>query len=304
MNYSIKIADIQSGEARQISGGYSYWHNPEFMDAIARMHNVTAFQLQVYKGEELFAILPLYERRKMGIKALVTPVGAYYQGISFAFENNAGKARILLDTTAVCSRVARFLGENYKRVKLQLNPENLDVRGFTWNGFKASPLYTFRCASTQVLNSLPDERKKFRNAQNLGMELVESFDPDAFLALQKRLDIRKNHNLGVSYHSMKVFFTHLHDAGLLKQFNVLWENEVVSANILLYDGGEVVYTLYKATSEEALKRGAASFHSLSLLQSLPKGSRIFDYCGANVQEVARFKAALGLDLCVFYQIKS
>ncbi|MCK9558308.1 MAG: hypothetical protein PHQ78_06840 [Candidatus Cloacimonetes bacterium] len=303
MSYVLKIVDMQSGEARQIAGGYSYWHNPRFMEAIARLHNVTALQLQVFKGEQLFAILPLYERRKMGMKALVTPIGAYYQGISFAHESSAGKARVLLDSSTVCFDIARFLAERYKRINFKLSPENDDVRGFTWNGFKATPLYTFRCQKGEILNALPDERRNFRIAKNLGMELVEAFDPDVFLALHKKLEIKKNHSFGLSYKAMRVFLIQLYDAGLLKQFNVLWEKKPVSANILLYDGADVVYTLFKATSEEALRKGTAAFDSLSIIQNLPEGSRFFDYCGANLHDVARFKAALGLHLCVFYQIK-
>ncbi|MDD3282767.1 MAG: hypothetical protein PHY41_04755 [Candidatus Cloacimonetes bacterium] len=303
MTYSIRIVDIRSYDAVQISATYGYWHNPIFMLAVAEMHKLIPLQLQVFKGEELFAVLPLYERSKMGVRALVSPVGAYYQGICFAFEENAGKARIVLDTVAVCTEISQFLTKRYKRIHIKLNPQNYDVRGFTWNGFKAFPLYTFRYHVGESLPSLADERKKYRTAQKHDMRMEERFDPDAFMRLQKDLDLRKKHELGISYSRLKEFFIRLYSEQLLKQFNIIWQNEVVSANILLYDGGDVAYTLFKATAEKALRKGAATFHSINLLEELPLGTKLFDYCGANVPEVARFKAAIGLDLCSFYQIK-
>jgi hypothetical protein len=303
MTYRIELHDVQAGEGRHIADSYAYWHKPEFMAAIADLHHVKGLQLQVYKGEELFALLPLFERSKMGIKAIVAPVGAYYQGISFAFEANVSAPRKLLDTTAVCGEIAGYLAARYRRVHFRLNPENTDVRGFSWNGFKASPLYTFRSSAAAELPSLPDERKKLRTAQNLGMSLEERFDSEVFIRLQKDLDQRKSHKLGISYSGLQSFVEKLFSAGLLKQFNVLWDGKPVSSNILLHDGGDVAYTLFQATAEDAMRKGAATFHSLSLLQHLPAGTRIFDYCGANVQEVARFKAALGLELVNFYQIR-
>lgn len=303
MTYSLKLIDVREGQTRRIGAQYGFWHNPAFMEAIATLHNVNPLQLQVFKGEELFSILPLYERSKMGIKGIVAPVGAYYQGFSFAYEDNVHPARKLLDTCAVCAETARFLAGRYRKLHMRLNPDNEDVRSFTWNGFKTAPLYTFRMRVVDEIQPLADERKKLRTAQKLGMVLEERFDSEVFIRLQSDLDQRKNHKLGVSYSALQSFLEKLFSVGLLKQFNVVWEDRRVSSNILLHDGGRVAYTLLQATAEDALKKGAATFHSLSLLKCLPAGSEMLDYCGANVQEVARFKAALGLELKHFYQIR-
>jgi len=41
---------------------------------------------------------------------------------------------------------------------------------------------------------------------------------------------------------------------------------------------------------------------VELSRHLPSTTKILDFCGANIREVARFKAALGLDLRVYYHI--
>ncbi|MCB5271960.1 MAG: hypothetical protein LHW56_08960 [Candidatus Cloacimonetes bacterium] len=302
MKYQIELLDIGSDGIRKLPSRYSFWHDPEFMAALADMHGVRALQLQVYKGEELLAILPLYERRKLGFKALVAPSGTYYQGISFAFEEGSNPSRVILDTTAICVKIAGFLAKKYKRINFRLNPDNTDVRGFTWAGYKAVPLYTFRQFIGSELCILADQRKNMRVAEELGMELLEDFNLDAFFNLQKDLEDRKQHHLGISHSRMRAFFTRMHEQGLLKQFNIYQGSEVVSSNILFTDNGEVAYTVNLATSPEAMRQGAAVYHSLALAEHLPENTKILDFCGANIKEVARFKAALGLDLQSFYHI--
>ncbi len=302
MRYQIELLEIDSGKAHKLPGRYSYWHDPVFMAALAELHSVCALQLQVFKGEELLAILPLYERRKLGLKALVAPSGTYYQGISFAFEENCHPSRVAIDSTAICGEIAEFLAERYKRINFRLNPDNADTRGFGWAGYKVKVLYTYRQFIGSELCILADERKKMRQAESLDLELMEDFNLDAFFRLQKDLEARKQHHLGIPHSKLKQFFTRLYDQGLLKQFNIYQDSEVVSSNILYTDGGEVAYTVNLATAPEAMRDGAAIYHSLALADHLPKETRILDFCGANIKEVARFKAALGLDLQSFYHI--
>jgi hypothetical protein len=302
MRYQIELLDISSDGFRKLPGRYSFWHDPGFMAALADLHSVRPLQLQVHKGEELLAILPLYERRKMGLKALVAPSGTYYQGINFAFEKDSNPSRITIQTTEICADIASFLAKQYKWINFRLNPDNRDVRGFGWAGYKVAPLYTFRQFIGTELCILPDERKKMRQAEKQGMALVEEFNLDAFLSLQKDLEDRKQHRLGIPHAKLKDFFTRLYELGLLKQFNIYQDSQVVSSNILYYDEGEVAYTVNLATASEAMRQGAAVYHSLALAGHLPENIKILDFCGANIKEVARFKAALGLDLQSFYCI--
>ena len=303
MKYRLQLVDSQSSLARSLPDSYGFWHNPRFMTAVARLHKTDALQLQVFKGEELLAIMPVYERKKLGLKALVSPTGSYYQGISFAFEHNTQPARRLLDTIAICSDIAEFLASRYRWITVKLHPENPDVRAFSWAGYQAKPLYTFRQRLGSELKLLPDERKKWRMAKAQGFELREGFDIQSFIRLQRDLETRKNYNKGVSYSALADYYHELFEQGLLKQFNIYHENRIVSANILLTDGGELAYTIIMATTPEAMKQGAATMHSVELSQHLPQNTRILDFCGANIREVARFKAALGLDLHGYYQLK-
>jgi hypothetical protein len=293
--------DFEPG-SRRSGEAYDLWYNPHFMDAIAGLHDIKPLLLRVYKGEELVALLPLYERKKLSLKALICPVGAYYHGLHTFYPAGASPNRMLLDTHAISEGVALYLSKHYGRVHFKLTPRNADVRSFTRNKYHATPMYTFTYPTSATLHMLPDEKKKLRIAEKNGMQIEEKFDPDTFMKLQQSLNSRKNRSLGTDLTDLGKFFERLHDHGLLTQINVLHESRVVSSNILYYDCGEIAYTVFMASEASAMQLGVSTFHNVKLLSAMPEACRLLDYCGANVPEVARFKAALGLNLQVFYHV--
>lgn len=302
MKYRVLFCDIKAEEGQTLPSRYSLWHDPFFMRTVADMHGILPYQIQVYKSEELVGIMPVYERRRMGVKALVAPVGTYYQGLSTFFLPQTSSPRVLLDTITICERIAGFLTDNYRRVNIRLNPGNTDVRGFTWNGLKARPLYTFSQYRGEEPFVLPEERRYLRKAENAGLILKEGYDLDSFLRLQEDLDKRKGHNLGIGYDTLGSYIDALHGKGMIKQFNVYHEDRIILAAILLWGGNEIIYTLYIAGDEASLPLGASALQNRMTLSLLPEEITISDFCGANIRDVARFKGAMGLSLSVFYQL--
>ncbi|HNQ43270.1 MAG TPA: hypothetical protein PKI59_02525 [Candidatus Cloacimonadota bacterium] len=306
MTFQLQQLSLNDSNSDKVSLGSGYpdslWHNPALMQAVADLHGLEAYQLICRKGNEVVAVLPLYEKKFLSYRTLVKPVTTYYQGISFRFEQESPPSRRLLDVLAITTEMAKYLDARYKKIQITLSPENPDVRGFLWNKLQARPLYTFRQDLSEPLAPLRDEREKLKKAAQEGYSLAEEFVPKRFFELQKALDGKKSRSLGVSYKGLSGFIKTLHSAGLLQQFNLYQGNTIVSSNILLHDGGEVAYSILRATDAEALKKGASSYHSMCLIRTMSKSCKILDFCGANTPDVARFKAALGMKLTVFYQI--
>lgn len=302
MKYSLNWCNIYDNEGLSLPTKHCVWHEPSFMRSVAAMHQIVPYQLQVCKGEELIAILPLYEKRKFGLKALIAPVGTYYQGISIYHPPQTSGPRMLLDSLAITERIAKSITKKYHRVNIRLSPDNSDVRGFTWNSFKAKPLYTFSLNNEGEQYIMPEERRYLRRAEKNGMSFEEGYDPDLFMELQSKLDKRKGHTMGVSYPLLRRYFDSLNGGGLLRQYNSFFEGKAVSSSISLTNGKEIIYTLYWATELKFMNQGAAAFHCQKSFEELPDGIHTMDMCGANIQDVARFKAALGMQLGIFFEI--
>lgn len=281
------------------------WVQPGFLQAVSDLHGVEALHLVCRKGEQSVALMPVYERRDLGMRRQICPLSSYYQGVWFFWQDSRQSNRDLLDELKICAEIALFLKKRYLRCHFKLAPHNRDVRGFTWNRLRAIPLYTFVHELSQPLALLADERKNLKEAQAEGYIFTEDFRQDDFIGLMKILHQRKIQSFGLDYSSFGRWIKTLHEQGLLTQFNLLRGSSVISSNLLL--GGSADQTCYSimiSTLPEEMKKGASSLHYLKLTEALASRYAQLDCCGANVPDVARFKAALGLQLRPFYLIRS
>lgn len=280
------------------------WIDPRFLEAVAELHQLEASLLLCYKGDQLVAAMPLYERKKLGIRRLVCPMSAYYHGLWFFWQKGRNENRNLLDELRISTEVARFLKSRYRKLQLNLAPHNLDVRGFTWEGLKAVPFYTFTHELSQPLQLFKDERKKLRHAQKEDYWLQEKFRPELFSKMIQDLYARKQKSLGVSLSAFVAWMEKLHGWGLLTQFNLMEADNAVSTNLVL--GGEndrQGYSIMRSTIPEKMKTGASVIHTQLMVDLLKDRFSSIDFCGANYPDVARFKAALGLKLELFFRIR-
>lgn len=268
------------------------------------LQQTESYQLLCHKGKELVAAMPLYEKKSLGIRRLIIPMSAYYQGLWFFWPSGRKENRILLDELKISERVAAFLRNRYKRIHLNLSIHNYDVRGFDWAGFKARPLYTFIQDLSHPFAPLKDEREKIRRASKQDMTLEKDFQPEQFIWMLKELYRRKNKRLGVSWERFGIWMERLHAKELLHQYNLRRGDEIISSNLMLASAtDDTAYSIMRCTTDVGLKQGASTLHSGLLVEKLKGSFRFVDFCGANYPEVARFKAALGFDLRVFFQLK-
>lgn len=297
MAYSVSLSP-PSDRGKQLN----LWSKPGFMEAVAELQGLNPQHLCCYKGQELVALLPVYEKKILGSSSLVSPVGSYYQGINLWLGENSLPARKLLDTLQIFDTVGKFCKAKYRKVRINLTPETYDIRGFVFSGLKAKPLYTFTAVPGVELQPLPDERQKIRLARSRGYIASCNYSHQDFIVLFRAMNSKKNREFKSGYAAFSRFLDALSVLGIMEQFNLLHDGEIVSSNILLLDANKA-YTIFRATEPEALKNGASGLHSILLLEYLHgKGVSELDFCGANVLEVARFKAALGLNLKAFFHI--
>ena len=299
MSYTVTIAPVQQLDREQ-----SLWSRPDFMQAAASLQSLEAWHLLCHKGNQLVACLPVYEKKLLSYRLLQSAIGSYYHGLDIWLEDNSLPARRSLDTLQIVSAIAQFIGNRYKKIAFNLSPDTMDVRGFSWNHLKAYPRYTFTHNCSLSLQPLPDERKKISLAAKQNYRFCEEFRPAEFMALFAEMNGRKNRHLGFTGKNLLLFLESLHSFGIMQQFNLYQEERIVSSNIMLQGSKEKAFTVFRATDPEALKTGASGLHTLKLIESFAGKPVELDFCGANIPEIARFKAALGLELKVFYQIHS
>lgn len=278
------------------------WTNPLFMTEAAKVYDLEPKLLLAYKGEFLAAALPIYEKRRIGSVSLVINPSSYYQELQIWHQEETPAPRRLLDELQITSAMALYLKEHYRNIAFNLTPGHVDVRGFTWNGLKALPFYTFTHQLDQELSPIRDEREKLRRAEARGYQWHRGLDVEAFLTLNEALEQRKNRAIVLHPKRMRGYIENLHAAGLLRQYNVSRDGVIKSSNLLLTDGGEESFTILRASDRSEMRYGVSAWHTQQLVNDLKAQHCMLDLCGGNTPDVARFKAALGLQLKVFYRI--
>lgn len=299
MSYTFELIPPQDHGARC---ALSLWADPLFMRSIQSLHDLEVYHLVVGKGNETAAIFPVYERSALGIRHLVCPVMAYYQPLLFLHDPGVSPARRLLDEMAVISGISETLTKRYRKIEFNLSPDTKDVRGFCWSGLKASPLYTFTYPTGEELRPIRDESEKLKKAVKRGYDFREGSYPDEFIELLKGLYQRKSHKLGLSYERLGRFIRDLDQNGLLIQESLFREGRMVSSDIIYAGGGKTAFAVMRATEQEEMAFGVSNLHTQEMLRNLGGRYDEVDFCGANIRDVARFKAALGLHLGLFFRI--
>ena len=279
------------------------WCRAALMNAAAGINNLQAKLLNVYKANDLLAQMPIYEQKQLGFLRLLPALGSYYQGLHFYHPQDKSAQRKALDELRISSEVAIFLKSRYKKFSITLLPSNYDMRGFLWNGLKVQALYTYIHDYSSEIQPLSDKRKKLRRANKEGYSFEQSSDIPSFLELSQDMYTRKNHHPFKNLDSLKKYIYALEKAGLLKQYNVLKEGKIVSSNILLQAQEKVAYSILRGSVKEEMDRGVSLWHTQMLIKSMQSSCGTLDFCGANTPDVARFKAAMGLQLKLFFRLR-
>ncbi len=281
------------------------WCRAALMNAAAGINNLQAKLLNVYKANDLLAQMPIYEQKQLGFLRLLPALGSYYQGLHFYHPQDKSAQRKALDELRISSEVAIFLKSRYKKFSITLLPSNYDMRGFLWNGLKVQALYTYIHDYSSEIQPLSDERKKLRRANKEGYSFEQSSDIPSFLELSQDMYTRKNHKPFKDINGQKTYLQELDKAGLSKQFNVLRGSKIVSSNILLQAKDQTpAYSILRASVKEEMDRGVSLWHNKMLIEAMSSRCTELDFCGANTPDVARFKAAMGLQLRLFFRIST
>lgn len=279
------------------------WLNPLWMEAVATVHNIDYTWLVCWEHDNLMALMPIYIKRKLMQNKAYNPVLAYYSPIMYSLPETGFPNRDLLRRHEINIAIARFLKKTFTSVSLNLHPEVLDMRGFTWNGLSAGPLYTFVHQTDREPLLFAEERNKHRVAQRQGYRLEQRFDPELFCDMLYDLYDLKNHDFGIKRDSLITFLNTVSEHGLIRQYNLVSDSGTVSSDIILCDQTDTCYALLRGTTEQARKLGASVMQNLESARAVASEYKVLDFLGANIAGPARFKAAFGYELKLFFRIQ-
>jgi hypothetical protein len=278
------------------------WYNPVWMNALAKLHKIAPRVLICFKNDNPIAFLPLYEKRFVTLKKAYNPLLVYYSPLFFNLpERKKSNRNLLLEYEAV-KCMADFLNATYKRVVLNLNPRQEDIRGFRDAGFKLLPQYTFIQDLTTDAEFFLGEEARLRKARTEGYNFSRKAKPEEHLELVYKMYQRKQHPFLSDRAALLKLIAELLEKGLVEQYNVWKDDLIVSSMLIIAAPGNTAYGWMTASNPQEMKKGASLFMFSELFKALAEQYVKFDMCGANSRGPSRLKAALGADLELFFQV--
>ncbi len=274
----------------------------DFAEAVAGVSNVTIRLAVVFDGDTPVCGFPLYESRRWGqARAAVPPFVPYTPLMGMlpsAAERHARRTTLerLLEATV----------DRYGEVALHLQPDIDDVRSWTWQGWRLSPLYTYVAGLQHPGGPLgawsKNNRREFRNHRER-FELGESVvDPANLAQLVKNSYARHARELPRDLDRLRAAIQLLVDRGRLRIAGARdkeTEEVVAGCGVLCFEDRAAYWLAGSVPGPGMTVVIGALFEKLA-----KEGFETIDFVGANTPSIAEFKRKLGSELRLYFRAEA
>jgi hypothetical protein len=282
------------------------YSQPDFLSAFARAYQVESYYLTVWQEDECVACMPVFERKLLGLRSIMSPQLYYYHFISFQLQEGMHPNRIQQRKLEILEALSDYIQKHYQKLSFNLCPGIRDVRGFTWTKMKATPLYTYLVPLKTIDSSCfyKNERNSIHKAVRDGVHIEEKVSINEFIRLMKLTNQRQKRDLAISEERHVKLLEELFSIKDLRQFNAMIGETVIATFLILQDHVmDTVYAWQHYTDPAYFNTGVSPFFMDSLFNLLKNEFTTFDFCGANHPAISRYKAAFGANLELFFRIQ-
>jgi len=275
-----------------------------WLEAAAEALGGTPVRFGCCRGGDLVGGCGLLRIQKMGLKKATTPALTPYSGFLSAPSSTRRAAQEEGRRTAVAAQLTERLEGDFHYVLLRHPPMLHDVRPFGWRDWSVDVRYTYLVSLQDVeatwSNFEHSIRKQINKAEKQGIKITESEDIGLFLGLQERSFARQKIAPPLALDRMRTFYERLRARDRCRLF-VAEDGfgHPLSARIVV-PGFDTAYDWVAGADPDYYATGATPLLVWTIMKELSKTHSYFDFSGANLPSVARFKRGFGGELRSFY----
>lgn len=285
----------------------SVWSDPALLEIFQFVSDCYLEFICIKKKEQMVASLPVFYKKKLFLKYTLNPDQYFYYQISYYYEKKRRAHENELIELNILSAIAEAMKSRYSYLKLKLSFSNYDMRAFNWEKINAHPLYSI-ISELQIPNFQANysynQTQHIKKASELDLQVSQQIDIEAVFELQKITYDKKSVDYSARFNNIKKLAELLYKAGKLEIFGVFLDKKLIASRLIICDyDNSIAYDWNAASDNFAYKNGVNSFLMDYILQYYHhKGLKYYDFCGANVKSVARFKHEFGGYLKVYYAL--
>jgi hypothetical protein len=279
------------------------FHKWDFLIILEKYTGYKVYPYGVYRDEELVSVVPLFYKRRKGLKFVYSPPQtrlSYIPYMGFALGRGYDDLKQREKETALTyilgetDKALRDLSPNY--VSFGLGPGNMDIRPYIWHGYDVLLQYTYTVDLDKPLKTLWEEcdqncRKHISSAAKLDPYIERAYDSEA---LYNVMSGRLTH-----VHGEDTFF-HRQSPDYLKAMLAAFPENIKM--YFMYIGGRLISARvdyeykdrYTAWMGDAAATGDVSaneyFHWEIIKKAKKAGYKKYDILGADEKRLNVFKA--------------
>lgn len=245
------------------------------------------------------------EKHRYGFRLAVNAIATQYAGFLLPPPTAEKLSATLTMQRLIFSALAQYLCQRFHQVWLFNAPGITDLRPLQQSRWLVSPAYTY-FINTERLESFWEQidgsiRRQIKKGEKSGFKLTDNFQASEFLGLLTESFRRHRATNPIPAE----FVIQLLQSPALQENRLLIGAEdnagqLASGIVVLYDRRRAYYVL-AATRSDALGSGVHSWLIWELFQQLNRrGIFQFDFLGANIPSIARFKEKFNPQLVTYY----
>ncbi len=305
-NYQVRpVEDASFWDAfvRTALGG-TVFSTRTWLDCAAGATQHTLHCYGLYKNDSLVAGVSGLESRRTGFKRFTTPQLTPHGGLLFAPIPSKGPAKLEAEWGRATQLLVAHLLEHYDQVQLSLAPAVHDIREFTWSGWNARVRYTYQMDLSD-LNALWERverrtRTVIRKAEKVGFALQATDDLDLFRRQYELIYAKQDGAPPVDPTLVQRFADHAIAAGLAHPRAIVSPEGDVASIVIFVEGDDILYAWVAGADPAFNPSGATSLLYWRAFQET--ALKRFDFVGANIPAIAKFKRGFGGDLVPYFVV--
>lgn len=288
------LEEISFVEFKELVPLYLY-NDIDYLSITAKVIEAQTVFYVYRKDNEGLVAFALFRR---GNKIVITNFQIFYSGIWLKYSLEHKNGRDNLYNAISC------LKEKYHYIQLMLPVEFFDVRPFKWNNFNITIRYTYIKDTSLYLDFKRDVKGNYKRSKEQGF----TFNSVNFINFS--WNTHSNHLLEIGYSHSKIrqyknWFQDLDLQNKLLCFEAVCNSSIVGSGILLLDKNKrTAYFILRNIRKGNYQKEVNAFVYIEVLKWLnANGYNHLDYMGANVRNIADFKARFLPVLTPYYIVE-
>ena len=257
-----------------------------------------------YKNHHLVAGCSGLAVRRGMFSKITTPLVTPHGGFLYAPIPAKRWAKLEAEYHKAAAQMADRLASEFSYVQLSHAPTLIDARALIWRGWTVQTRYTYVVDLTD-LDRLWDQFENrtctvIRKAERAGFRVRREDDLDLFKRQYQRMVQARGIPSALSAEAATAFYEAVRDAGLSETFLAESAEGKPACMVVFVRGFDTLYAWISGADPQFDRSGAISLLYWRVFQEMASEFPRFDFVGANIPSIAKFKRGFGGELVRYF----